>query len=149
MANAVNTPAQEISKKEVKKATATKVEPKADKKPKTKKNPLEALTVDIPMLAKTKATSSIYKADLFDGQDDKGKKSIRRKIRRIRDQFLGAWLEAKNDTEKVKGLQKEWAKFASQVYNDSRYIFEKNTSEEDQKLCQDFVKAMAGATKKD
>ena len=148
MANAANTPAQDTSKKEVKKATTTKAE-KVTKTKAQKNNPLEAITVDIPMLAKTKATSSIYKAALFDGQDDKGKKSIRRKIRRIRDQFLGAWLEAKNDTEKVKGLQKEWAKSASQVYNDSRYIFEKNTSEEDQKLCQDFVKAMATATKKD
>lgn len=115
----------------------------------TKKvNALEAITAKIPALAKTsKSTSSIYKAELFDGQDDKGKKSIRRKVRRIRDQFLGAYLENKNKPEFLKGLQKDWMEFASQVYNNTQFIFEKNTSEEDQALCQEFVKAMAFLTK--
>lgn len=122
---------------------------KESKTTETKKvNALEAIAAKIPTLAKTsKSTSSIYKAELFDGQDDKGKKSIRRKVRRIRDQFLGAYLEAKNKPEALKSLQKDWMEFASQVYNNTQFIFEKNTSEEDQKLCQDFVKAMASLTK--
>ena len=136
MANANKTQVKN-SKKDVK-AAETKVE--------TKKtvNPLEAIAAKIPALAKAgKATSSIYKAELFDGQDDKGKKAIRRKVRRIRDQFLGAFLEAQGKPELLKALQKDWMEFASQVYNNTQFIFEKNTSEEDQKLCQDFVKAMA------
>lgn len=122
---------------------------KESKTTETKKvNALEAIASKLPALAKTsKATSSIYKAELFDGQDDKGKKSIRRKVRRIRDQFLGAYLENKNKPEVLKGLQKDWMEFASQVYNNTQFIFEKNTSEEDQALCQEFVKAMASLTK--
>lgn len=122
---------------------------KESKTPETKKvNNLEAITSKIPSLAKTsKATSSIYKAELFEGQDDKGKKAIRRKVRRIRDQFLGAYFENKAKPEVLKSLQKDWAEFASQVYNNAQFIFEKNTSEEDRALCQEFVKAMASLTK--
>lgn len=121
---------------------------KESKTTETKVNALEAITAKIPALAKTsKSTPSIYKAELFDGQDDKGKKSIRRKVRRIRDQFLGAYLENKSKPEFLKGLQKDWMEFASQVYNNTQFIFEKNTSEEDQALCQEFVKAMASLTK--
>lgn len=140
MANVTATPKANKNIKDVKKPE-TKVETK-------KVNPLEAITAKIPALAKAgKTTSSIYKAELFDGQDDKGKKAIRRKVRRIRDQFLGAFLEAKNKPEVLKGLQKDWMEFASQVYNNAQFIFEKNTSEEDQKLCQEFVKAMASTIK--
>ena len=142
MANKNNSKTQNNSKKE---NTQVITPAKAETK---KVNPIEAITAKIPALAKTgKATSSIYKAELFDGQDDKGKKAIRRKVRRIRDQFLGAFLEAKNKPEVLNGLQKDWMEFASQVYNNAQFIFEKNTSEEDQKLCQDFVKAMAALTK--
>ena len=132
MANTNKTPkAQETKKAETKKAST-----------------LDAITAKLPALAKTgKSTSSIYKAELFEGQDEKGKKSIRRKVRRIRDQFLGAYLENKNKPEFLKGLQKDWAEFASQVYNNASFIFEKNTSEEDQELCKDFVKAMASLSK--
>lgn len=140
MANVNATPKANKNIKDVKKPE-TKVETK-------KANPLEAIAAKIPALAKAgKTTSSIYKAELFAGQDDKGKKAIRRKVRRIRDQFLGAFLEAKNKPEVLKGLQKDWMEFASQVYNNAQFIFEKNTSEEDQKLCQEFVKAMASTIK--
>ena len=138
MANKSNSKTQNNSKKE---NTQVITPAKAETK---KANPLEAIAAKIPALAKaSKATSSIYKAELFDGQDDKGKKAIRRKVRRIRDQFLGAFLEAQGKPEILKALQKDWMEFASQVYNNTQFIFEKNTSEEDQKLCQDFVKAMA------
>ena len=60
--------------------------PKAQetKKAETKKvNPIEAITANLPTLVKTRGTSSsIYKASLFEGQDDKGKKALRRKVRR-------------------------------------------------------------------
>lgn len=121
--------------------------PKAQetKKAETKKvNPIEAITANLPTLVKTRGTSSsIYKASLFEGQDDKGKKAIRRKVRRIRDQFLGAFFEKKGKPAELKGLQKDWMEFASQVYNDAKFIFEKNTSEEDQAICNEFTKAMA------
>lgn len=115
---------------------------KAEKNQKTKKvSVLDAVTAKLPATAKV--ASSIYKSNLFEGQDDKGKKAIRRKVRRIRDQFVGVFLEANGKKEALKGLQKDWKEFASQVYNDVSFIFEKNTSEEDQKIFQDFVKAMA------
>ena len=121
--------------------------PKAQetKKAETKKvNPIEAITANLPTLVKARGTSSsIYKASLFEGQDDKGKKAIRRKVRRIRDQFLGAFIEKKGKPAELKGLQKDWMEFASQVYNDAKFIFEKNTSEEDQAICNEFTKAMA------
>lgn len=121
-----------------------KTAPKKDAKKNEKKvSKLDAVTAELSILSTSKATSSIYKAELFDGQDDKGKKAIRRKIRRIRDQFLGAYIEAKGKPESLKSLQKEWLKFNSQVYNNASLIYEKNTSEADQKLCQEFVKAMA------
>lgn len=120
----------------------------ANETPKTqgtkKVNPLEAITANLPTLAKARGiTSSIYKASLFEGQDDKGKKAIRRKVRRIRDQFLGAFLEKKGKPAELKSLQKDWVEFASQVYNDAKFIFEKNTSEDDQAICNEFTKAMA------
>ena len=127
MANANKTPkAQETKKAETKKV-----------------NPIEAITANLPTLVKTRGTSSIYKASLFEGQDDKGKKAIRRRVRRIRDQFIGAFLEKKGKPAELKGLQKDWMEFASQVYNDAKFIFEKNTSEEDQAICNEFTKAMA------
>ena len=136
MAKAIN-PQVKNSKKDVKAA-----EPQVEIKKTV--NPLDAITAKLPAIVKAgKSTSSIYKAELFDGQDEKGKKSIRRKVRRIRDQFLGAYLEAKNKPESLKKLQKDWKEFASQVYTNSSFIFEKNTAEDDQKLCQEFVKAMA------
>jgi len=130
MANANNTP----------KANANK---KAEKTQETKKvSVLDVIAAKLPAAAKA-SSASIYKAELFDGQDDKGKKAIRRKVRRIRNQFVGAFLEANGKREILKGLQKDWKEFASQVYNNASLIFEKNTSEEDQKIFQDFVKAMA------
>lgn len=118
---------------------------KTPKAQETKKvNPIEAITANLPTLVKTRGTSSsIYKASLFEGQDDKGKKAIRRKVRRIRDQFLGAFLEKKGKPAELKGLQKDWMEFASQVYNNAQFIFEKNTSEEDQTICNEFTQAMA------
>lgn len=136
MANATTTPKAQEPKKVAKKAEIQKVEPKVSK--------LDAITSKLPALAKAgKSTSSIYKAELFDGQDDKGKKAIRRKVRKIRDHYVGLFLEANGNKETLKGLQKEWKNFASQVYNNSSFIFEKNTSEEDQKTFTNFVKAMA------
>lgn len=118
---------------------------KTPKAQETKKvNPIEAITANLPTLVKTRGTSSsIYKASLFEGQDDKGKKAIRRKVRRIRDQFLGAFLEKKGKPAELEGLQKDWMEFASQVYNNAQFIFEKNTSEENQTICNEFTQAMA------
>jgi hypothetical protein len=140
MANAIETKAQDVTKKVTKKANETKkVEPKA-KKANTK---LDALAAKFPSLAKAKATSSIYKAELFEGLDDKAKKATRRKARRLRDNFIGRYLQANGNKEELKGLQKEWKEFAAEVYNNSSFIFEKNTSAEDQKIMTQFIKAMA------
>ena len=108
-----------------------------------KVNKLDAIASKLQVTKVGRTGSSIYKASLFEGQDKDAKKAIRRKVRRIRDQFLGAFLEKKGDAAEMKALQKEWKEFAGEVYNNVSFIFEKNTKEEDQKLCQEFTKAMA------
>lgn len=120
-------------------------ETKTTKKVETKKtNVLDQAISKLSITTKaTKAGSSIYKSEIFDGQDSKGKKAARRRARRIRDNFIGAWLESKSDKEAIKVIQNEWIEFATDIYRDPTVIFEKNTSEEDQKICKDFIKAMA------
>lgn len=128
------------AKKDSKKATPTK-EPKAKKV-----TTLDAISAKIPTQVLKGATSmrnSIYKAEIFEGLSDKEKKSARRKLRRNRDAFIATFLECGKDLAKLKALQKQWAEYASQVYNNIGYIFEKNTVEDNQDICQKFVKAMA------
>lgn len=87
--------------------------------------------------------SSIYKAELFEGQSDKQKKAIRRKLRRTRDSFIGLFLESQKDQAKLKALQEQWKTYATQVYNDINNIYESNTVEDNQDCCKKFVLAMA------
>lgn len=87
--------------------------------------------------------NSIYKAEIFDGLSDKEKRSRRRKLRRVRDAFIGDYLTKAKDPKALKELQKSWLEYAGKVYNDARYIFEKNTVEDNQEACQNFVKAMS------
>lgn len=87
--------------------------------------------------------NSIYKAELFQDLSDKEKKAARRKLRRNRDSFIATFLECGKDTGKLKALQKQWKEYAAQVYNNIGYIFEKNTIEDNQDICQKFITAMA------
>lgn len=87
--------------------------------------------------------NSIYKAELFQDLSDKEKKAARRKLRRNRDSFIATFLECGKDTGKLKALQKQWKEYAEQVYNNISYIFEKNTVEDNQDICQKFITAMA------
>lgn len=88
---------------------------------------------------------SIYKKELFEGvTTEKEKKSRRRKLRNQRDNFLGSYLESRNNEEKLKALRKEWKAYATKVYNDINLIFESNTSADTQAMCREFTKAMEG-----
>lgn len=132
--------AKKDSKKAANKATSTK-EPKAKKV-----TTLDAISAKIPtqvLKGSTSMRNSIYKAEIFEGLTDKEKKSARRKLRRNRDAFIATFLECGKDLAKLKALQKQWTEYASQVYNNISYIFEKNTVEDNQDICQKFVKAMA------
>lgn len=88
---------------------------------------------------------SIYKKELFDGvTTEKEKKSRRRKLRNQRDNFLGSYLEARNNEEKLQALRKEWKAYATKVYVNINLIFESNTSADTQAICKEFTKAMEG-----
>ena len=88
---------------------------------------------------------SIYNKELFDGvTTEKEKKSRRRKLRNQRDNFLGSYLEARKNEEKLKALRKEWKEYASKVYVNINLIFESNTSADTQAICKEFTKAMEG-----
>ena len=88
---------------------------------------------------------SIYKKELFEGvTTEKEKKSRRRKLRNQRDNFLGSYLEARKNEEKLKALRKEWKEYASKVYVNINLIFESNTSADTQAICKEFTKAMEG-----
>lgn len=88
---------------------------------------------------------SIYKKELFEGvTTEKEKKSRRRKLRNQRDNFLGSYLEARNNEEKLKALREEWKSYATKVYVNINLIFESNTSADTQAICKEFTKAMEG-----
>lgn len=125
--------------------------PKKDAKKDTAKaakkvSVLDAISSQIPtsvLKGSGSMRNSIYKAELFQDLSDKEKKAARRKLRRNRDSFIATFLECGKDTGKLKALQKQWKEYAEQVYNNISYIFEKNTVEDNQDICQKFIKAMA------
>ena len=89
--------------------------------------------------------ASIYKKELFEGvTTEKEKKSRRRKLRNQRDNFLGSYLEARKNEEKLKAIRKEWTEYDSKVYVNINLIFESNTSADTQAICKEFTKAMEG-----
>lgn len=150
--NTINSKATKEQKEQV--ATSTSVNTTAKATPKTKANPkketkasnFSAIMNSVKDLTPSTSVSirgSVYKTELFQDADDKQKKAIRRKLRRIRDSFIGEYLECQKDKAKLQGLQERWVKYASQVYNDVNHIFETNTIEDNRTLCDKFLKAMA------
>ena len=92
----------------------------------------------------SKSKIGIYKKEIFsECQTDKEKKSLRIKLRRKLDQFLGAYLAAnKNKPEELKELQQVWQNYAKQIYEDTKIICDNNSDADKQKLVEKFLQAM-------
>lgn len=103
----------------------------------------EAIMKLAPKAITSTSRSSVYKAELFQGLDDKQKKTLRRKLRRTRESFISSFLESQNNKAKLQALQEQWKTYASQVYNDINHIFESNTEAGNQDCCKKFIAAMA------
>lgn len=107
------------------------------------KSNFEAIMKLAPKATPSTSRSSVYKAELFQGMDDKQKKTFRRKLRRNRESFISSFLESQKDKAKLQALQEQWKAYASQVYNDINHIFESNTEAGNQDCCKKFITAMA------
>lgn len=91
----------------------------------------------------SKAKTGIYKKEVFsECQTDKEKKSLRIKLRRKLDQFLGAYLANKNKPNELKELKQVWQEYAKQVYEDVKIICDNNSEADKQKLVEKFLQAM-------
>ena len=109
----------------------------------TSNSNFEAIMKLAPKAITSTSRSSVYKAELFQGLDDKQKKTLRRKLRRNRESFISSFLESQKDKAKLQALQEQWKTYASQVYNDINHIFESNTEAGNQDCCKKFIAAMA------
>lgn len=87
--------------------------------------------------------ATIYKVDLFkDCKTDKEKKHLRIKLRRKLDSFISNYTMGKNNPDKVKAIQTEWHKYATQVYQDINILCDSNAKELKQEDIKGFLKAM-------
>ena len=83
---------------------------------------------------------SIYKKDLFkECLTDKQKKSLRIKLRRKKDSFIACYLANKKNETKLKELYNIWKQYAEQVYNDVNIIVDNNSTNENIKICNEFI----------
>ena len=93
--------------------------------------------------ASAKSKTGIYKKEIFaECQTDKEKKSLRIKLRRKLDQFIGAYLANKNKPEGLKELKEVWQNYAKQIYEDTKIICDNNSDADKQKLVEKFLQAM-------
>lgn len=92
----------------------------------------------------SKSKTGIYKKEIFaECQTDKEKKSLRIKLRRKLDQFLGAYLANKNKPDEgLKELKEVWQNYAKQIYEDTKIICDNNSDADKQKLVEKFLQAM-------
>lgn len=86
--------------------------------------------------------NSVYKTELFAGMTQDDKKHFRTKLRRTRDKFLSAFVNAKGDKKTLQAIQKDWKKYAAQVYKSIDIICESNTDAETANLCKKFLSVM-------
>lgn len=85
---------------------------------------------------------SIYRKELFADMLPRDCKAMRSKLRRTRDNFISAAIEAKGDKKKLDVLKSNWAQYAEKVYKDAKHICEANSNEQTQKVCANFLEVM-------
>lgn len=74
----------------------------------------------------TSRKESIYCLDIFAGKTERERKSLRKKLRNTRDNFVSEMLSA-NETKR-KSLCQTWKEYATGIYRDIFTIYESNTS---------------------
>lgn len=95
------------------------------------------------LISNSKNRKSIYKNSLFeDCKTDKEKKSLRIKLRRKLQNFLGTFLQIEKNPTKIKELQKVWKEYAKEVYNNVNEIVDNNSTQENKELVKRFISVM-------
>ena len=95
------------------------------------------------LISKSKNRKSIYKNSLFeDCKTDKEKKSLRIKLRRKLQNFLGTFLQVEKNPTKIKELQKVWKEYAKEVYNNVNEIVDNNSTQDNKELVKRFISVM-------
>lgn len=95
------------------------------------------------LISNSKNRKSIYKNSLFeDCKTDKEKKSLRIKLRRKLQNFLGTFLQVEKNPTKIKELQKVWKEYAKEVYNNVNEIIDNNSTQNNKELVKRFISVM-------
>lgn len=95
------------------------------------------------LISNSKNRKSIYKNSLFeDCKTDKEKKSLRIKLRRKLQNFLGTFLQVEKNPTKIKELQKVWNEYAKEVYNNVNEIVDNNSTQDNKELVKRFISVM-------
>lgn len=95
------------------------------------------------LISTSKNRKSIYKNSLFeDCKTDKEKKSLRIKLRRKLQNFLGTFLQVEKNSTKIKELQKVWKEYAKEVYNNVNEIVDNNSTQDNKELVKRFISVM-------
>lgn len=95
------------------------------------------------LISNSKNYKSIYKNSLFeDCKTDKEKKSLRIKLRRKLQNFLGTFLQVEKNPTKIKELQKVWKEYAKEVYNNVNEIVDNNSTQDNKELVKRFISVM-------
>lgn len=95
------------------------------------------------LISNSKNRKSIYKNSLFEEcKSDKEKKSLRIKLRRKLQSFLGTFLQVEKNPTKIKELQKVWKEYAKEVYNNVNEIVDNNSTQNNKELVKRFISVM-------
>lgn len=95
------------------------------------------------LISNSKNRKSIYKNSLFENcKSDKEKKSLRIKLRRKLQNFLGTFLQVEKNPTKIKELQKVWKEYAKEVYNNVNEIVDNNSTQDNKELVKRFISVM-------
>lgn len=95
------------------------------------------------LISNSKNRKSIYKNSLFeDCKTDKEKKSLRIKLRRKLQNFLGTFLQVEKNPTKIKELQKVWKEYAKEVYSNVNEIVDNNSTQNNKELVKRFISVM-------
>ena len=95
------------------------------------------------LISNSKNRKSIYKNSLFeDCKTDKEKKSLRIKLRRKLQNFLGTFLQVEKNPTKIKELQKVWKEYTKEVYNNVNEIVDNNSTQDNKELVKRFISVM-------
>lgn len=95
------------------------------------------------LISNSKNRKSIYKNSLFeDCKTDKEKKSLRIKLRRKLQNFVGTFLQVEKNPTKIKELQKVWKEYAKEVYNNVNEIVDNNSTQDNKELVKRFISVM-------